>query len=208
MNFIQIFKNYLFSSNWNLTNPNYRFSPVFYKRFLIDFFLRIFTFLPFSAFFAFMIHNGYFKETADTMLHSGQNLYGYLIVIFVYVPLFLFLMASFLISLLGIIFKRTVFQPDFDNQEVSILPKNYKEAFINSWKNFWYLTLETFVLIFLSKIIIELYVINTISISIVEILKAVLITILTSSLLASIFSLPWLKSKKNESIDSNDTVIG
>lgn len=213
MNFIQTLKNYLFSSNWNLINPSYRFSSIFYKRFTIDFLLRLFTFLPFSFFFAFMVHNGYFKEIADTMLQSGQNFYGYLVVIFVYIPVFLFFVASLIVSLIGSILKRTVFTPDFEEGEFSITPTNYLQAFVNAWKNLWYLTVETFALIFLSKIIIELYVINTISFSVMILVKAALVTVGTSAILASVLSLPWLKSKKNtptdkEPVESNDTVIG
>lgn len=213
MNFIQTFKNYLFSSNWNLINPTYRFSSIFYKRFTIDFLLRVFTFLPFTIFFAFMIHNGYFQDTADTMLQSGQNLYGYLVVIFVYIPIFLFFIASLIVSLIGSILKRTIFTPDFEDGEFSVTPKNYLQAFMNAWKNLWYLTVETFILIFFSKIIIELYVVNSISFSLLSLVKAVLVTVGTSAILASVLSLPWLKSKKNttkdkESVESNDTVIG
>lgn len=212
MNFFKTFKNYLFSSNWNLINPSYRFSVVFYKRFIIDFLLRVLTFLPFMIFFAFMVHNGYFKDTAETMLKSGQNLYGYLLVIFVYVPAFLFFVSSFLVSLLGSILKRTIFAPDFEKDEVSVLPVSYSQAFINSWKNLWYMTLETFALIFLSKIIIELYVVNTISISFIELIKAALVTVVTSAILSAILSLPFVKSKSKKemknSSQSNDTIIG
>lgn len=213
MNFIQTFKNYLFSSNWNLINPSYRFSSIFYKRFTIDFLLRVLTFLPFTIFFAVMIHNGYFQDTAETMLQSGQNLYGYLVVIFVYIPVFLFFVASLIVSLIGTVLKRTVFTPDFEKDEISITPTNYLQAFVNSWKNLWYLTIETFILIFLSKIVIELYVVNTISFSLISLVKAALVTVGTSAILAAILSLPWLSAKKNtpkdkEPIESNDTVIG
>ena len=210
MNFIHVLKNYLFSSNWNLINPSYRFSPVFYQRFISDFLLRLYIFLPFIITTAIMIHNGYFSETAETMIQSGQNLYGYLLVIFVYIPIFLFFLSSLIASIIGSILKRNIFAlEEEESKETPILPNNYKEAFLSAWKNLWYLTLETFVLIFIGKIIIEMIAINTIALDLFGILKAVLITVVTSGVLAAIVSLPWLKKKKSTpELQSNDTVIG
>jgi hypothetical protein len=199
MNFIQIFKNYLFSSNFNLINPSYRFSPIFYKRFFIDLFLRLLIFLPFIIFVLFIINNGYFKEHAEIMFQFGQNLYGYLIVIFFYIPVFLLFVASLIVSLFGSILKRTVFISVVDTEENSLIAQTYQKAFLNSWKNLWYITLETFVLIFLSKIIIEIYAVNTISFSLFTFLKTVLFTMITSAIIASLISLPFIKFKKNKS---------
>lgn len=205
MNFITILKNYLFSNNLSLTNPSYRFSSIFYKRFTIDFLLRMFIFLPFGIFLAILVKNGYFKEIADTMLQSGQNVYGYLVVIFVYVPIVLFFISSLISSLIGSILKRTVFTPDFDEQP--ILPQNYLEAFLSSWKNLWYLTVETFVILFMSKIIIEWVFMNIMNVSFMSILKALFITVVTSAILALLVSLPWISSKKKIKTIDNNTVI-
>lgn len=194
MNFIQTFKNYIFSINCNLINPNYRFSSVFYKRMIIDFLLRIFVFLPFALFLFVMIQNGYFKETSDIMLQSGQNLYGYLMVIFIYFPILIFISSSFLFSVVGSILKRTIFKSE---NEISILPKNYTQAFLNSWKNLYYITVETFIIIFIGKIVIEIVAVQSVDFSLLLVLKALLITIGTSGLLALICSLPWLKKQKS-----------
>lgn len=209
MNFIQVLKNYLFSNNWNLINPSYRFSPVFYQRFFADFLLRLYIFLPFTITTAIMIHNGYFQDTADTMIKSNQNIYGYLLVIFLYIPIFLFFLASLISSVVGSVLKRTIFKSEVEDGEISKLATNYKEAFLTSWKNLWYLTLETFVLIFIGKIIVEMIAISGITLDLFGILKAVVVTIGTSGVLAAIVSLPFLKSKKVNvtPVENNDTVI-
>lgn len=211
MNFVQIFKNYLFSSNWNLINPSYRFAPVFYKRLIIDFLLRLFIFLPFSIFFVYLVQNGYFKEVVDTMLQAGQNAYGYLLVIFVYIPVALFLIYSLIASLLGSILKRNIFIMDNQPEEISVLPENYTEAFLSAWKNLWYFTIETFVILFITKFIIELIAIHTVTFAIMPVLKSLLITVATSAVLALVISLPWLFSKKKvakKESNDNDRVMG
>lgn len=206
MRFFQILKNYLFSSNDNILNPSYRFSPIFYKRFLLDFILRVFTFTPFILALFYLMFKGYFKEFADVMLQSGQNLYGYLLVIFIYIPIFLFLITSFLVSLLGIVLKRTVFVPD--QEQITFIPTTYLKAFINSWKNLWYLNVETFLVLLFTKFVLEMYVERTFSISFMVVVQASLITLATSGLLSSIISLPWLLKKKQHTDEvDNNTVI-
>lgn len=205
MQFLQILKNYLFSSNFNLVSPTSRFSPIFYKRFCIDFLLRIFIFLPFSIFFAFLVHNGYFKELADTMIEANQNAYGYLLVIFIYIPIALFLITSFIVSIIGSVLKKTLFE--LQTSEDIIFPKNYIEAFLMSWKNLWYITIETLAILFIAKFVIELIVIQTITFSLLAIIKSILITVATSSILASLVSLPWLFSSKKITSESKDNII-
>lgn len=207
MHLFQILKNYLFSSNNNILNPSYRFSPIFYKRFFSDFLLRVLTFTPFMLALFYLMFNGYFKEFADVMLQSGQNLYGYLLVIFVYIPVFLFFITSLLVSILGMVLKRTVFTPD--NEELTNMPYNYAKAFINSWKNLWYLNIETFLVLLFTKFALEMYVEQTFSISFMVVAQASLVTLATSGLLASLVSLPWLSKKKQLEQDNvdNNTVV-
>lgn len=206
MRFFQILKNYLFSSNDNILNPSYRFSPIFYKRFFIDFLIRVLTFIPFILALFYLMYNGYFKDFADVMLQSGQNLYGYLLVILVYIPIFLFFITSFLISILGIVLKRTVFTPE--PEETTVMPTTYVKAFVNSWKNLWYVNIETFVVLLLTKLILEMYVERTISISPLVLVQVCLITLVTSGLLSSIISLPWVfkKEQDNDDVDNNTVV--
>lgn len=198
MNFIQTFKNYLFSSNWSLTNPNYRFSSIFYQRFFIDFFLRIFIFLPFGIFIGALIYNGGFKDIAEIMFQSGQNLYGYLLVSFIYIPIFLFLVMSLIVSLFGSVLKRNIFKMDNEDGDISVLPKNYKQAFFHSWKNLWYMTVETFVFLLLSKFIIEFYANHAISLSLLILIKFLFSSILTSCVLALLLSLFWIHSSNTD----------
>lgn len=204
MRFFQILKNYLFSSNNNILNPSYRFSPIFYKRFFTDFILRVFTFTPFILALFYLMFNGYFKEFADVMLQSGQNLYGYLLVIFIYIPIFLFFITSLLVSILGIALKRTVFTPN--NEELTQLPHKYNKAFITSWKNLWYLNVETFLVLLFTKFVLEMYVERSFSISFMVVVQASLVTLATSGILASLISLPWL-SKKNQAKENSDNNI-
>lgn len=200
MTFFQILKNYLFSNNFNLVNPSNRFSSIFYKRFIVDFLLRIFTFLPFSIFFLVLIKNGYFKELADTMLQSGQNVYGYLIVIFIYIPIALFFFVSLITSTLGSVLKITLLKlshkENNEKTEINHFSNNYAQAFLSSWKNLWYLTLETFTILFIIKIIIELISAHTFTFDFMLVLKAVLVSVATSGILSLFTSLPWLYSKK------------
>lgn len=205
MQFLQTLKNYLFSSNFNIVSPTARFSPIFYKRFLVDFVLRLFIFLPFSIFFAFLVQNGYFKEMAETMIEANQNVYGYLLVMFIYIPIALFFITSLLVSLVGSILKRNVFK--LNSTEDTILPTSYTDAFLNSWKNLWYITIETLVLLFVAKFSIELIAIHTITFDLLPLVKSILITVGTSAILASLISLPWLFSSKKINSEPKDNIV-
>jgi len=194
MKIIEILKNYLFSSNLNLINPSYRFASVFYKRFTLDVFLRLFIFIPYCIAYLFTINQGLFNETITTLKENNQNGYGYLLVTF-YIYISLVFSVSLFVSLFGSILKLKL-KFNSDNNEYS---KNYSQAVLNSWKNFWYLTFETFAILLLSYFLLSLAPSAkgaSINFTAIMFIKTIIITAISSLSLSVFVSLPFLRKKE------------
>ncbi len=194
MKFIETLKNYLFSSNLNLINPYYRFAPVFYKRFILDVILRLFIFIPYCIAYLFTIKQGLFNETITTLQENNQNGYGYLLVTF-YIYVSLVFSVSLIASLIGSVLKLKL-KLNSDNNEYS---KNYSQAILNSWKNLWYLTFETLVILILSFVFMSFAPSAkgvAMNFTAMMFIKSIVITASSSLSLAVLVSLPFLRKKE------------
>lgn len=194
MKITQIFKNYLFSNNLNLINPAYRFSPIFFKRFMIDLLLRLFIFVPFCIGYLFTIKHGTFDEILITLQQNNQNGYGYLLAM-LYVYLALIFLISFFSSIVGSVIKLKFKQnPEVSNE----YSQNYFQAVMNSWKNLWYLTFETLIILILSFLLMSFApsakgaVMNFTAMMFI---KSLLITASSAFSLSVFVSLPFLRKK-------------